>query len=156
MQKKLLAAAVLSAFAGAASTQSANVTLYGTLIGSVENAAATGGDGSTGATAAAAALATGNSSVRGAAAGGGGNVTTNAAIPTGVAGAAGVAGQSQRMRMNPAGSNFGIRGTEDLGNGLSAWFQIEIAATLGAPSGATAGPNHGNAPSYRNSAVGLR
>ena len=138
MQKKLLAAAVLSAFAGVASAQSANVTLYGTLIGSVENAGATGAD--TTATNA----ASGFSSVRGG--------TIGAAF----APAAGAAEQGQRMRMNPAGSNFGIRGTEDLGNGLSAWFQIEIAATLGAPSGATAGPNHGNAPSYRNSAVGLR
>ncbi len=142
MQKKLLAAAVLSAFAGAASAQSANVTLYGTLIGSVENAAATGGDSTT------PIAGTGNSSVRGA-----GTVT---AATGAIAPAAGPAGQSQRMRMNPAGSNFGIRGTEDLGNGLSAWFQIEIAATLGSPAGATVGPNHGNAPSYRNSAVGLR
>ena len=149
MQKKLLAAAVLAAFAGAASAQSANVTLYGTLIGSVESASATGADGAT------TIGATGNSSVRGA-----GNVTGTAAANNAGTGllapGTGQFEQSQRMRMNPAGSNFGIRGTEDLGNGLSAWFQIEIAATLGAPSGATAGPNHGNAPSYRNSAVGLR
>jgi len=58
--------------------------------------------------------------------------------------------------MNPNSSNFGIRGVEDLGNGLQAWFQLELAATLGSPSNSAAGINHGNAPQYRNSAVGLR
>ena len=46
MQKKLLAAAVLSAFAGVASAQSANVTLFGTLLGNFEIADATGADSS--------------------------------------------------------------------------------------------------------------
>ena len=131
MQKKLLAVAVLSAFSGLAAAQSANVTLYGTLIGDWQMASATGADSST--------TAGTNSSVRSAA-----SLTTN---PT---------NNTSRSRTNPAGSNFGLRGTEDLGNGLSAWFQLELSATLGAPSGTPEGANHGNAASYRNSAVGLR
>ena len=139
MQKKLLAAAVLSAFSGVAAAQSANVTLYGTLLGDFQFANATGADGS----ATPANIVTAGSSAR-TAAGATNGYTINPA------------NQSTRTRMNPAGSNFGIRGTEDLGNGLQAWFQLEISATLGAPSGSAAGHNHGNAPTYRNSAVGLR
>ena len=136
MQKKLLAVAVLSAFAGVASAQSSNVTLYGTLLGNFEIAEATGADSS------AAAPAGGNSSVRGGALSTGA-YTTNAAS------------QSSRSRMNPAGSNFGIRGTEDLGNGLSAWFQLEFSTALGAPP-PNLGTNSGTAPTARNNAVGLR
>jgi predicted porin len=132
MQKKLLAAAVLSAFSGVAAAQSANVTLYGTLLGDFQFASATGADGG-------AAPTTLTSSAR--------TTTSYSTNP---------ASQSTRTRMNPAGSNFGLRGTEDLGNGLQAWFQLEISATLGAPSGTPSGQNHGNAPTYRNSAVGLR
>jgi predicted porin len=132
MQKKLLAAAVLSAFSGVAAAQSANVTLYGTLLGDFQFANSTGADGSV-------APAAPTSSARTAA--------SYTATP---------ANQGTRTRSNPAGSNFGIRGTEDLGNGLQAWFQLELSATLGAPSGTAAGQNHGNAPTYRNSAVGLR
>jgi len=132
MQRKLLAAAILSAFSGVAAAQSANVTLYGTLLGDFQFASATGADAS-------AAPATVTSSTRSTA-----SYTTNPA------------NQSTRSRMNPSGSNFGLRGTEDLGNGLQAWFQLEISATLGSPSGSPDGINHGNAPTYRNSAVGLR
>jgi predicted porin len=133
MQKKLLAAAVLSAFAGAASAQSANVTIYGTLQGDFQFASSTGADTST------PAAATQTNSFRTAA--------SYTATP---------ANQSTRSRSNPAGSNFGLRGTEDLGNGLSAWFQLELSTTLGAPSGVPDGANHGNAPTWRNTAVGLR
>ena len=139
MQKKLLAVAVLSAFSGLAAAQSANVTLYGTFNQNVEQASATGGDSSPTA---------GTSSFRG-----GANGLARVAAP-GV-GIAGVADQSNRMRFNPAGSNFGIRGTEDLGNGLSAWFQAELAMQVG-NSPPNAGTNHGTAASYRNTAVGLR
>ncbi len=137
MQKKLLAVAVLSAFSGVAAAQSANVTLYGTIVQNVEQVSATGGDGST---------VAGNSSART----GLGGARVGAA-----AGAAGVADQENRFRFNPAGSNFGLRGTEDLGNGLSAWFQIELSANFGAnpPLG---GSNEGRAPTMRNTAVGLR
>lgn len=136
MQKKLLAVAVLSAFSGVAAAQSANVTLYGTLVQNVEQVSASGGDGST---------VAGTSSARNAA-GGIGGVR---------AGAAGPANQENRFRMNPAGSNFGVRGTEDLGNGLSAWFQAELSLNLGAnpPLG---GSNEGRAPTMRNTGVGLR
>jgi len=130
MQKKLLAAAVLSAFAGAASAQSSSVTIYGTLQGDFQFRSATGADTSTTATA---------SSVR-----------------TGASFTATPANQSTRSFSNPAGSNVGFRGTEDLGNGLSAWFQLEMSTTLGNPSGTPDGANHGNAPTWRNTAVGLR
>ena len=46
MQRKLLAAAILSAFSGVAAAQSANVTLYGTLLGDFQFASATGADAS--------------------------------------------------------------------------------------------------------------
>jgi len=139
MQKKLLAAAVLSAFSGVAAAQSANVTLYGTLLGDFQFANANGGDATTGAGGTGTAPAGVNSSARTA-----GSYTNTPA------------NQGTRTRMNPAGSNFGLRGTEDLGNGLQAWFQLEVSATLGAPSGVPDGINHGNALTYRNSAVGLR
>jgi predicted porin len=159
MQKKLLAAAVLSAFAGVASAQSSSVTIYGTLQGDFQFASSTGGDASgtalgadssgrvaTAAGAAAAGVA-GGASVRGT--GGGAVAAGSAYTPT-------PANQSTRTRSNPAGSNIGFRGTEDLGNGLSAWFQLELSTTLGAPSGNPDGANHGNAPTWRNTAVGLR
>ena len=163
MQKKLLAVAVLSAFSSLASAQSANVTLYGTLLGDVQMMGATGGDGT--ASAANGGVPVGaNSSFRNASlAAGGAAVATNlgfnylngSALGTGISGIAAPAAQAARLRMNPAGSNFGLRGTEDLGNGLSAWFQLEMAATLGGPA-TFAGGSHSNAPSFRNSAVGLR
>ena len=159
MQKKLLAVAVLSAFSGVAAAQSANVTLYGTIIQNVEYAGTSGGD----ATAANAAGAGTGSSFRSAplpaavatTLGG----TRNAFTATGVNAAflsnAGVADQGGRFRFNPAGSNFGLRGTEDLGNGLSAWFQIELSANFGS-NPPTGGSNEGRAPTMRNTAVGLR
>ena len=142
MQKKLLAVAVLSAFSGLAVAQSANVTLYGTFNQNVEQASATGGDSSP---------TVGTSSTRSTVAAPGIGLVR----VTGVANAVGVADQSNRMRFNPAGSNFGIRGSEDLGNGLSAWFQAELAMQVG-NSPPNAGTNHGTAASYRNTAVGLR
>ena len=144
MQKKLLAVAVLSAFSGVAAAQSANVTMYGTLVQNVESVSATGGDGSL--------AGASNSSTR---TGVGAARVTGAAPAIGGTAAAGVADQERRLRFNPAGSNFGIRGTEDLGNGLSAWFQAELSLNLGAnpPLGGT---NEGRAPTMRNTAVGLK
>ena len=139
MQKKLLAAAVLSAFAGVASAQSSSVTIYGTLQGDFQFASATGADASLiPATAAGAGATTGNSAR---------TAASYNATP---------ANQATRTRSNPAGSNIGFRGTEDLGNGLSAWFQLELSTTMGAPAGTPDGANHGNAPTWRNTAVGLR
>ena len=146
MQKKLLAVAVLSAFSGVAAAQSANVTLYGTIVQNVEQASATGGDNTSVAQAS-------GSSLRSSAAAG---VVSGVRVATPVgATLAGVADQSSRFRFNPAGSHFGLRGTEDLGNGLSAWFQIELSANFGSnpPLG---GSNEGRAPTMRNTAVGLR
>ena len=144
MQKKLLAVAVLSAFSGVAAAQSANVTLYGTIVQNVENVAATGGDGSV--------TTTGSSARTGTA---GQNGGARVAATTAANGAPGVGDQGGRFRFNPAGSNFGLRGTEDLGNGLSAWFQIELSTNFGSnpPNGAS---NEGRAPTQRNSGVGLR
>ena len=159
MQKKLLAVAVLSAFSGLAAAQSANVTLYGTILGDFQNTGTSGGDGT------GTALATGqpagaNSSFRLNALGNGvGAVAASGSpglqVPTTAASSTSgnlgnrylnsqaiAAGTSQaaissapnRNRENSAGTNFGIRGTEDLGNGLSAWFQMELSATLGGGS----------------------
>ena len=141
MQKKLLAVAVLSAFSGVAAAQSANVTLYGTIVQHIEQVSATGGDGSV-------VPAAPTSSARAGSVGGG-----RVAAP-GV-GVAGVADQSSRLRFNPAGSNFGLRGTEDLGNGLSAWFQIELSANFGSNPG-FGSSSEGRAPTMRNTGVGLR
>lgn len=134
MQKKLLAVAVLSAFSGLAAAQSANVTLYGTLQNELQMREATGADDQ----ANPAAASGGRSGFRSAA-----SYTTT---PT---------NYNSRMASQSAGSNFGVRGTEDLGNGLSAFFQIEIATTIGGPNalGSAAG---GTAATYRNTGLGLR
>ena len=144
MQKKLLAVAVLSAFSGLAAAQSANVTLYGTIVQHVEQESSNGGEATPTTSAS-------GSSFRSAVAGAIGGVRV---APPGV-GVTGVADQENRFRFNPAGTNFGIRGTEDLGNGLSAWFQMELAAQMG-NSPPNAGTTHGTAASFRNTAVGLR
>jgi predicted porin len=53
-----------------------------------------------------------------------------------------------RNRVSSNSSNFGLRGTEKLGGGLDAWYQIEMGSVaMDAGGGALAG---------RNSAVGLR
>ena len=174
MQKKLLAVAVLSAFSGLAAAQSANVTLYGTLLGDVQLTGATGGDGTS--TINANGVPNGaNSSLRlnaigpglplaatplGAApstAGNLGNRYLNATPGAAGTSSAGLGTNSLRLRENIAGSNLGFRGTEDLGNGLSAWFQLELAVNIGGGSAlGGAAASHNNAPSFRNSAVGLR
>src|SRR5579871_3064340 len=93
MNKKLLAAAVASAFAAAAFAQTANnVVLYGRLNVGLDNAKATG------------------------------SYFNDSAV-------AGGPGHSldwkDRNRVWDTGSRLGVRGTEDLGNGLRAIFQIE-------------------------------
>ena len=135
MQKKLLAVAVLSAFSGVAAAQSANVTLYGTIQNELQFRSVTGSDDQA---APAAAVSATRSSFRT-----GASYTTT---PT---------DYSSRLASQSAGSNFGVRGTEDLGNGLSAFFQIELATTIGGPNalGSAAG---GTAATYRNTGLGLR
>ena len=151
MQKKLLVAAVLSAFAGAASAQSANVTLYGTAFAHIETGSNTGGDTST----AAALGAGGVSSVRAVAANAL-NAGTGASLGQNYT--ATPADLSSRWRTTGSGANFGLRGTEDLGNGLSAWFQFEMstAAALGSQGNASTSLGGFQAVTMRNSAVGLR
>lgn len=172
MQKKLLAAAVLSAFSGAAAAQSANVTIYGTLFSDFENAQATGGDGTNAiqansgggagvspfrtlpTTNAGAAVTTNPGTV--------GNLGNGNYGPTPAAagfGVAGVADPASRYRLMGSGANFGLRGTEEISSGLAAWFQLEVgtAAALGgvqATSSTSLGGYQGL--TYRNSAIGLK
>ena len=62
---------------------------------------------------------------------------------------------STRSRVSSNSSNFGVRGTEDVGGGLKAWFQIEVGVTMdvGTNTSATVTSNPFNG---RNSAVGLQ
>ena len=139
MQKKLLAVAVLSAFSGVAAAQSANVTLYGTLQNELQMRAADRADGS------AQPVAGQESTFR----------TTSSYVNAAGATNANVQNYSSRMASQSAGSNFGVRGTEDLGNGLSAFFQIELATTIGGPNAFTSASG-GTAATYRNTGLGLR
>lgn len=97
-----------------------NVTLYGTLLPFFDNFKTSG-------------------ATAGAPAGGASQVS--AASYTGV-------NQASRNRLTSGTSNFGLRGSEDLGNGLKAIFQIES----GVPVDGSAGPN---TFATRNSNVGL-
>jgi len=159
MQKKLLAAAVLSAFSGAAAAQSANVTIYGTLFSDFESASGVGGDSTSAAQAlAGGAVSTFRTSGAGLNAGTVANLG-NGAYPTGAVGAAGPGDSSARLRLQGAGANFGLRGTEDLGNGLAAWFQLELgtASALGALNASSTTSEGGyQGLTYRNTAIGLK
>jgi predicted porin len=54
------------------------------------------------------------------------------------------AGQDHRIgRVSNNSSLFGIRGTEALGGGLQAWFQLESSVTADAGGGTIAGRNSG-------------
>ena len=82
MMKKILAAAIVSAFAAPAFAATANVDVYGTLNMSVDRV---DGDGTT---------------------------------------------LDARTRVASNNSNFGFKGSEDLGDGLSAVFQFEQAISM--------------------------
>lgn len=120
MNKKLIALAIASAFAapGVALAQGSSVTIYGTAN---VNFQGTERDDAT---------SVGTT-----------GLATLAATPNGV-------DVSSRTAMDTDSSNIGLRGTEDLGNGLKAIFQCETTAAI-----------DGNTPASglcsRNSNVGL-
>ena len=100
MKKSLLALAVLGAFASAASAQS-SVTIYGVVDLAVQKA--NGGN-------------TFNPGVV--------EIAAGALSPGGGVGSAGAGSKAWFLRQSTA-SRLGFRGSEDLGGGLSAQFQIE-------------------------------
>lgn len=68
----------------------------------------------------------------------------------------GVSGQDKYWQVSSNSSRLGFKGSEDLGGGLSAVFQMETLVQLDALNGsATAQPTGGNAFMGRNTFVGL-
>jgi len=142
MQKKLMVVAVASALGTigttAAYAQGSSVQIYGTIATALEGAQAKGADTSV----------TGQSSLRG-------NNVGGAATPFNTVGSGYSATPAQRdfrMRVISSGSNFGIRGREDLGSGLYAGFQAEAAITLGGNGAQTSGTG-GTVATWRNTGV---
>ena len=131
MNKKLLALAVASAFTAPLSVlaDSSYVQIYGTINTDAESVSATG--------ASAAAVHSANQL---------------GATPTGV-------NVDSRNRLTSNSSNIGFRGSEDLGGGLKAIFQVESA--IGFDNQATFGTNTANGTAVgggfgtRNTNVGL-
>ena len=123
MQKKVMAVAVAAALAGPATVlaQGSSVQIYGGLSTSFEWAEAKGADTS-------ATPLGGGSSIRAGNIGGGAYATTGVNEPS-------------RTRTQGAGSNFGIRGREDLGNGLYMGFQAEASIAIGGVTPASPGGN---------------
>jgi predicted porin len=147
MQKKLMTVAVAGALGAIGSTaawaQASSVQIYGTISTSLEWAEATGASQGF-----APATATGGSSFR--------NVAGNSRAIGGNYAATGVpaANKDGRTRVASSGSNFGIRGREDLGNGLYAGFQAEAAITLGGNSAQSSGTG-GTVATWRNTGLWL-
>jgi predicted porin len=147
MNKKLSALAVAAAFGvpGTALAQASNVQLYGTISVSGEWAEAQDADHT---------LATtpNGSSIRGASTNGlggaavGGAYVTNPAIPG--------LDFPGRTRTQAAGSNFGVRGREDLGRGLYFGFQAELGLQAGGVT-PVSGTSSGTNISTRNTGVWL-
>ena len=136
MQKKVMAVAVAAALAApaAALAQGSSVQIYGALSVSVEGAEASGADTSF-------APAGGGSSLRG------GNIGGGAYAQTGV-------NEPWRSRTQGAGSNVGVRGREDLGNGLYMGFQAELSMATGGVTPESPGAP-GVKAAWRNSGVWL-
>ena len=136
MQKKVMAVAVAAALAAPAAVlaQGSSVQIYGAISLSVEGAEASGADTSL-------APAGGGSSIRGGNIGGGAYATTNVNEPW-------------RSRTQGAGSNVGVRGREDLGNGLYMGFQAELAMQSGGVTPMSPGGS-GILSSWRNSGLWL-
>ena len=131
MQKKLMTVAVAGALgaigSSAAWAQASSVQIYGTISTSLEWAEATGGDR----TPAGATPTVGGSSWRNAGNTVSGQQSAGVANGVGAAYSATPINRDGRSRVASSGSNFGIRGREDLGNGLYAGFQAEAAIQLG-------------------------
>jgi predicted porin len=136
MQKKVMAVAVAAALAApaVALAQGSSVQIYGGLSVSFEFAEAKGADTSL-------APAGGGSSIRG------GNIGGGAYASTGV-------NEPSRTRTQGAGSNFGIRGREDLGNGLYMGFQAEASIAIGGITAVSGGGN-GLFAGWRNTGIWL-
>jgi predicted porin len=131
-----MAVAVAAALAApaAALAQGSSVQIYGGLSVSGEWAEADGAD-------TASAPGSGPSSIRGGNVGGGAYSATNVNEPG-------------RTRTQAAGSNVGVRGREDLGNGLYMGFQAELSIAMGGVTQVTPGGN-GVFAGWRNSGVWL-
>lgn len=116
MNKKLIALAVAGAFAAPFAAQAAdNVTIYGALNISLENATAKGATSA-------------------------GRVVNSFVTGTG-------ANFTSRNQVNCSSCALGFKGTEDLGGGMKAWFQLESTYNVDGEPGSTFGG--------RNSGVGL-
>src|SRR5512134_298496 len=138
MQKKVMAVAVAAALAApaVALAQGSSVQIYGGLSVSGEFAEAKGADTNT-----APGAGFGGSSIRG------GNIGGGAYTSTGV-------NQPSRTRVQGAGSNFGLRGREDLGNGLYMGFQAEASIAIGGVTPVSPGGN-GLFAGWRNTGLWL-
>ncbi len=75
--------------------------------------------------------------------------STTVATVNSAAAASPVVGGQGKNDLYSQSSRLGFKGTEDLGNGLKAWFQVESGLGMGRDNGMT------NALAGRNSAVGL-
>src|SRR2546427_2792269 len=67
-------------------------------------------------------------------------------------------GDVTKFAVNSAASNWGIRSTETLGGGMTAWLQMEFNAQMERRNSTTSNgaiPNNGEG-SFRNSGLGLR
>ena len=135
MQKKVMAVAVAAALTApaVALAQGSSVQIYGGLSVSGEFAEAKGADTSL-------APAASGSSIRGGNLGGAYAKHRRANEPS-------------RSRTQAAGSNFGIRGREDLGNGLYMGFQAEASIAMGGVTAVSGGGSNGLFAGWRNSGV---
>ena len=143
MQKKVMAVAVAAALAApaVALAQGSSVQIYGGLSVSGEFAEAKGADTNSTQNANPAAAGFNNSSIRGGTIGGGALASNGVNEPS-------------RTRTQAAGSNFGIRGREDLGNGLYMGFQAEASIAMGGVTPVSGGGS-GLFAGWRNSGVWL-
>jgi predicted porin len=140
MQKKVMAVAVAAALAGPATVlaQGSSVQIYGGISTSFEWAQAKGADTSASPGAGGSSLRAGNL--------GGGYVATGSSTPN--------VNEPSRTRTQGAGSNFGLRGREDLGNGLYMGFQAEASIAIAGQT-AVSSAGSGLFASWRNTGVWL-